>query len=86
MSVAVFDAGGKSRRRGMAAPLWLSPTAFADNPRSPAELAVAGGHDQDLRDMADDSPAAAVAETLCRTLPVDQSPDSSPEPRSPAVS
>lgn len=33
---------------------WLNPTAFADDPRSPAELAVAGGHDQDLRDMADD--------------------------------
>lgn len=33
---------------------WLSPTAFADDPRSPAELTVAGGHEQDLRDMADD--------------------------------
>jgi hypothetical protein len=33
---------------------WLSPTAFADDPRSPAELAVAGGREQDLRDMADD--------------------------------
>lgn len=33
---------------------WLSPTAFADDPRSPAELAAAGGHEQDLRDMADD--------------------------------
>ncbi|MGW6693847.1 hypothetical protein ACWF62_08730 [Rhodococcus sp. NPDC054953] len=33
---------------------WLTPTAFADDPRPPAELAAAGGHDQDLRDMADD--------------------------------
>lgn len=33
---------------------WLSPTAFADDPRSPAALAEAGGHEQDLRDMADD--------------------------------
>lgn len=33
---------------------WLNPTDFADDPRSPAALAVAGGHDQDLRDMADD--------------------------------
>lgn len=33
---------------------WLNPTAFADDPSSPAELAVAGGHDEDLRDMADD--------------------------------
>ncbi|WP_430331310.1 hypothetical protein [Rhodococcus sp. ACT016] len=33
---------------------WLSPTVFADDPRSPAELAVAGGHDQVLRDMVDD--------------------------------
>lgn len=33
---------------------WLSLTAFSDDPRSPAELAVAGGHEQDLRDMADD--------------------------------
>ncbi|SDD72150.1 hypothetical protein SAMN05444580_10661 [Rhodococcus tukisamuensis] len=33
---------------------WLNPTAFADDPRSPAELAVTGGHEQDLRDMADD--------------------------------
>ncbi|QSE72340.1 hypothetical protein [Rhodococcus sp. PSBB049] len=33
---------------------WLSPTAFADDPRPPAELAVAGGYEQQLRDMADD--------------------------------
>ncbi|QYB00324.1 hypothetical protein I1A62_04675 (plasmid) [Rhodococcus sp. USK10] len=33
---------------------WLSPTDFADDPRSPAALAAAGGHEQDLRDMADD--------------------------------
>lgn len=33
---------------------WLNPTAFADDPRSPADLAVAGDHEQDLRDMADD--------------------------------
>jgi len=33
---------------------WLSPTAFADDPRSPAELAVTGGYEQELRDMADD--------------------------------
>lgn len=33
---------------------WLNPTAFADDPRSPAALAVAGGREQDLRDMADD--------------------------------
>ncbi|MFD1813615.1 hypothetical protein [Rhodococcus gannanensis] len=33
---------------------WLSPTDFADDPRSPAELAVAGDHDEDLRDLADD--------------------------------
>ena len=37
-----------------AASWWLNPTAFADDPRSPAELAVDGGHEQDLRDMADD--------------------------------
>ncbi|MCJ0907136.1 hypothetical protein [Rhodococcus sp. ARC_M6] len=33
---------------------WLNPTAFADDPRSPAELAVTGGHEQDLLDMVDD--------------------------------
>ena len=33
---------------------WLNPTDFADDPRSPADLAVDGSHDQDLRDMADD--------------------------------
>ncbi|CRK51244.1 conserved hypothetical protein [Rhodococcus sp. RD6.2] len=33
---------------------WLSPTAFADDPRSPAELALAGDMDEELRDMADD--------------------------------
>ncbi|MDI9913771.1 hypothetical protein [Rhodococcus sp. IEGM 1379] len=33
---------------------WLNPTTFADDPRSPAELAVAGGHEQDLLDMVDD--------------------------------
>ncbi len=33
---------------------WLSPTDFADDPRSPSDLATAGGHEQDLRDMADD--------------------------------
>lgn len=37
-----------------AASWWLNPTGFADDPRSPAELAVAGGHDDDLRDMAHD--------------------------------
>ncbi|PTR30540.1 hypothetical protein C8K36_102391 [Rhodococcus sp. OK519] len=37
-----------------AASWWLNPTAFENDPRSPAELAVAGGREQDLRDMADD--------------------------------
>ncbi|ORL84130.1 hypothetical protein [Prescottella equi] len=37
-----------------AASWWLNPTAFADDPRSPADLAVTGGHDQDLRDMSGD--------------------------------
>lgn len=33
---------------------WLSPTDFGDDPRSPADLAVSGGHDEDLRAMARD--------------------------------
>lgn len=33
---------------------WLAPTAFSDDPRPPAALAVTGGHEQELRDMADD--------------------------------
>ncbi len=30
------------------------PDGLADDPRSPADLAVAGGHEQDLRDMSGD--------------------------------
>lgn len=33
---------------------WLNRTDFSDDPRSPAELAVDGNHDDDLRDMAHD--------------------------------
>lgn len=33
---------------------WLSETAFADDPRSPAALAVDGDCDAQIRDMADD--------------------------------
>ncbi|WP_342664828.1 hypothetical protein [Jongsikchunia kroppenstedtii] len=33
---------------------WLSPTGFSDDPRSPAELAVSGDCDDELRAMARD--------------------------------
>ena len=45
--------GAKADPWGVAS-WWLNPTAFADDPRSPAELAVAGGHEQYLLDMVDD--------------------------------